>query len=200
MNWEARNLSCFSDIPTPPGEGLDRFLQEHLHQGYQNGINIFYQGFFCRLYFLSQVLPGNLQSVLHPRSKSSSKGGSQIHGELAIHKLGWESAPLSWRAHRLQRSHCPALAWRQLVTAAVWTHRGAKPKYAPFSTSVAQGWTATLKEMSAIPPARFRLPKGNKAGCKIATLSWTLWGNSKANLFHLSWTHTQFWNGYNDAK
>lgn len=76
----------------------------------------------------------------------------------------------------------------------VSTLRCNKPKYAPFSTSVTWGWIAALKERLDTPPARFRLPKDNKAGFKITTLSQTLWGNSKANLFHLSWTHTEFRN------
>lgn len=59
---------------------------------------------------------------------------------------------------------------------------------------MAQGWTATLKEMLDIPPARFRLPRANKAGFKMAALSQRLWGNSTANLFHLSWTLTKFRN------
>lgn len=81
------------------------------------------------------------------------------------------------------------------------TLRCNKPKYTPFSTSMTQGWTATLKGMLDIPPARFRLPKGNKAGFKMAILSQALWGNSKANLFHLSRTHKNLETvSYNDAK
>lgn len=71
------------------------------------------------------------------------------------------------------------------------TPRCEKPKYAPFHTSMPWGWVLTLKERLDIPSARFRVPKNNKAGFKIAALSCTLWGDSKANHFHLFWTHTK---------
>lgn len=74
-------------IPLPQVRAWAGFLRTACTSNTGMGFMYFTKTFF-RLYFLSQVLPGNLLSVLHQRSESSSNGGSQIHVELAIHKLG----------------------------------------------------------------------------------------------------------------
>lgn len=88
----------------------------------------------------------------------------------------------------------PAAQPLQLVPTAEWTHRGAMAKTCSFFYFYGSGLDCNLKRMLGIPPARFRLPRGNKAGFKMATLSQSLWVNSTANLFHLFWTHTKFRN------
>ena len=150
-----------------------------------------YSAFLCRICFLLQVLPGNLKSFLHPRSKSSSKAGSQAHEEFAIHKPGGEQPPLSRQAHLPPRGPRPDPEAAG-TNGDVNTPRCNKQKYAPFHTSVTWGWISALKEGLDIPSARFGVPKNNKAGFKIAALSCTLWGNSKANHFNLFWTDTKF--------
>lgn len=106
----------------------------------------------------------------------------------------WQSTNLDELSAPGQTDSPPAAQPLQLVPTAEWAHRGAMAKTCSFLYFYGSGLDCNLKRMLGIPPARFRLPRGNKAGFKMATLSQSLWVNSTANLFHLFRTHTKFRN------
>lgn len=97
---------------------------------------------FAEICFPLQVLLGNLQSFLHPRSKSKSR----FSGSWGL------CDAQTWMRINLPRSD--RLTHRSAALAPRWprgnrdvnTPRCNKPKYASFHTFMTRGWIANLKE------------------------------------------------------
>lgn len=198
-NWGDRDLSPSSAVPTSPGEGLDSIPKEHLHQRFWHRYFTSFS-FFCFNLFLQDPFPVTgfaWKPATLPSSKMQGEEQSRFSGS-------WGTCdPQTWmRATSPEQTGLPTAAQPLShigpklagTNCRVNVPRCNKPKYALFHTSMTQGWIATLKEGLDIPAARFRLPKSNKAEFKIAALSCTLWGNSKANHFNLFWTDSKFKN------
>lgn len=161
MGIEKPETSLASLIFPLPQGGLGQDSSEHLHQRHWHGILVFYYSFFLQIMF--PVTGFAWESEVCPSSKKQEQQQWRFSnsGGIGNPQTWMSSAPLGRRTHLPQRSHC---SWYQLQsehTEVPW------PKHAPFSTSMAQGWTATLKECWV-----FLLPDSDSPGATRQDLRW----------------------------